>query len=275
MSRSARRPLAGRVVAITGGARGIGAATARRLEASGARVTVGDLDPTGDALPLDVTERESFAAFLDAVEGRHGPLDVLVNNAGVMHVGPFLEEPDEWTRRQLEINLQGPILGMKLALPRMLGRGAGHVVNVASLASRMGVPGEAVYSASKFGLYGVTEAVRRELGASPVELSVVMPGLVRTQLAAGTLRGSSVLAPEQVAEAIARVLERPRFDVYVPAYTAALDRLMAALPRSPRDAALRALGVGRNTESTTREDRAAYEDRVAALARERGGRNLS
>lgn len=275
MSRSARRPLAGRVVAITGGARGIGAATARRLEASGARVTVGDLDPTGGALSLDVTDRESFAAFLDAVEERHGPLDVLVNNAGVMHVGPFLEEPDEWTRRQLEINLQGPILGMKLALPRMLDRGGGHVVNVASLASRIGIPGEAVYSASKFGLYGVTEAVRRELRGSSVELSVVMPGLVRTQLAAGTLEGSAVLAPEQVAEAVAGVLERPRFDVYVPAYTAALDRLMAALPRSPKEAALRALGVGRNTENTTRAQRSAYEDRVAALARDRGGRKAS
>ena len=171
--------IAGLVVAVTGGARGIGDATARALAARGARVVTGDLPE------LDVTSRESFAAWLEAA----GPIDVLINNAGVMHVGPFLEESDEWTRRQVDVNLHGVILGMKLALPAMVARGSGHVINVASAAAKIGVPREAVYAASKHAVLGVSQSVRLELRGSGVDLSVVMPGLVRTELASGTLQG--------------------------------------------------------------------------------------
>jgi short-subunit dehydrogenase len=270
------RPITGRVVAITGGARGIGLATARELARRGARVAVGDLD--GDAAaavgaelggyggPLDVTRRARFAAFLAAAQERlGGPLDVLVNNAGVMHVGPFLEEDDGWTQRQLAINAGGVILGMKLVLPGMIERGSGHVVNVASAAAKIGVPREAVYSASKHAVAGVSEAVRAELRGTGVELSVVMPGLVRTDLAAGTTRGSLVLSPEQVAAAIAGTLERPRFDVYVPRAYAGIALAGALLPRSLRERLLRAAGAERNTARTTGGDRAGYEDRIAAL----------
>ncbi len=200
-------PLPGRTVAITGGARGIGRATAAELHRRGARVVVGDLDPGAagldgvTALPLDVTDEASFAAFLDAA----GPVDVLVNNAGVMHVGPFLEEPEGWTRRQVEINLLGVINGMQAVLPQMLARRRGHVVNVASAAARVAIRNEAVYSATKHAVAGVTEAVRLELRGSGVHLSLVMPGLVRTELAVATLegRGTIVLEPADVAAAIA------------------------------------------------------------------------
>jgi short-subunit dehydrogenase len=269
------RPIHGRVVAVTGGARGIGLATARELAGRGARVAIGDLDgkaaaAAGAALggwggALDVTSRERFAAFLAAVQEQLGALDVLVNNAGVMHVGPFLDEDDGWTQRQLAINAGGVILGMKLALPAMVARGSGHVVNVASAAAKIGVPREAVYSASKHAVAGVSEAVRAELRGSGVELSLVMPGLVRTDLAAGTTRGSIVLTPEQVAKAIADVLERPRFDVYVPRAYAGIALLSALLPRGLRERLLRAAGAERNTAGTTAGDRAAYEDAISRL----------
>jgi hypothetical protein len=265
----AQRQIAQRVVAVTGGGRGIGLATARALAARGARVAVGDLDgglaaQAGGELgfPLDVTSRQSFSAFLGTVADRLGPIDVLINNAGVMHVGPFVEEDDAWTHRQLDVNVHGVILGCKLALPEMVARGSGHIVNVASAAAKVGVPREAVYAATKHAVLGLSESLRGELRGTGVELSVVMPGLVRTELAAGTLSGSKVLAPEDVATAIVGAIERPRFDVYVPRAYSGLPVLAALLPRPAREAFLRAVGVGRNTAKTSAEQRAAYEARV-------------
>ena len=263
-------------MAVTGGARGIGLATARALGARGARLAIGDIDGPratgigaelgGFGAPLDVTSRDSFAAFLGTVTDRLGPVEMLINNAGVLHVGRFLEERDDWTRRQVDVNLHGVIYGMKLVLPGMVERGFGHVVNVASAAAKAGVPREAVYSATKHAVLGLTDAVRQELRGSGVELSVVMPGLVRTELAAGTLDapGTFVLAPEAVADAIVATLERPRFEVYVPRAYGAAAAAGALLPRRAREAALRAMGTERATASTTPEQRAAYEARVEA-----------
>src|SRR5438046_1860036 len=151
------KDLSGRVVAITGGARGIGLATARALRAAGARVAIGDIDRDGAitaadglgpgvlAAGLDVTDRESFADFLALVERELGPLDVLVNNAGIMPIGPMVDESDDVARRVFEVNVLGCLTGMKLALPGMLRRGRGHIVNVASAAGKSPVPGGASY----------------------------------------------------------------------------------------------------------------------------------
>src|SRR5579862_2061496 len=126
----APKSLAGQVVAITGGARGIGRATAAALIAQGARVAIGDIDATlvetsatelgagTVGLELDVTSRESFARFLDETERRLGPLDVLINNAGIMPIGPFVEESDATAARMIDINLHGVLFGSKLALER-------------------------------------------------------------------------------------------------------------------------------------------------------------
>src|SRR3954452_18360733 len=131
--------LDGRVVAITGGTRGIGRATAAALAKAGARVAIGGTDaPRAESVAaelghgvrgyrVDVTSRPSFAAFLDAVERDLGPLDVLVNNAGIMPVKPFLEESDVAAIRLFDINVHGVMFGMKEALPRMRARGRGHV----------------------------------------------------------------------------------------------------------------------------------------------------
>jgi len=215
-----RRQIAGSVIAVTGGARGMGLAAARALAEGGARVAIGDVDGPlavsaasefgGFGAPLDVSRRESFAAFLGTVADRLGPLDVLIIDAGVRRPGAFLEETDDWSRRQVDMNLHGAILGLKLALPGMVERGAGHVVVVASAAAKAGVPAAATHSATSHAVLGLCEAVRRELHGTGVELSIVLPGFGRR--------------PEAVARTITGVLARPRFAVYVPRAAALLPR---------------------------------------------------
>jgi NADP-dependent 3-hydroxy acid dehydrogenase YdfG len=280
------RSLAGRVVAITGGARGIGRATAAALVRKGAKVAIGDLDAElaertaqelgGDtlALALDVTDRDSFARFLAETEARLGPLDVLVNNAGIMLLSDFARESDAAAARQIDINLHGVILGSKLALERFLPRRSGHLVNVASTAGKAGVPGGATYSATKHAVVGLTEAIRGEVRGTGVETSVVMPVPVNTELAAGLVKGRGMTAtvePEQVADAIVAALERPRHDVYVPKGIGALVRLGALMPRGLAEAFGRAAKTDRILASADGAARAAYEQRAATEtpARER------
>jgi NAD(P)-dependent dehydrogenase (short-subunit alcohol dehydrogenase family) len=274
------RSLTGSVVAITGGGRGIGRATALALAREGARVAVGDLDREaaesvaselgGDALglPLDVTDHAGFTAFLDEVEQRLGPLDVLVNNAGIMPVTPLVEESPESIARQLEVNLHAVIHGTQEAMRRMVPRRSGHIVQLASLAGRTGFPQLATYCATKHGVVGLSEAVALELRGTGVEVSVVMPGIVKTELTIGLqdARGVKTLAPEEVADAIVSVLKRPRFDVFLPPVSGALVRLGAALPRWLRLAVARGLKVDQATGNTDRHARAEYEARAAASA---------
>ena len=271
------RRLEGLHVAITGGARGIGAATAERLRREGANVTLGDLDvvaveATAARLgavgrALDVTSRESFTDFLDSAEVAQGPVDVLINNAGIMPIGPFLDEPDEVARRQFDINVHGVILGMKIVLPRMLARGSGQVVNVASAAGRLAsLPGEATYVATKHAVVGVSEAVRCELEGTDVGVTTVLPNLANTRLGSGmhAARGMNKLDPADIADAIVEGLRRRRAEVYVPASLRPLSVLDLALPRRLRRLVHRAFasdGIARDF------DRAARADYQAAAGR--------
>ncbi len=270
------RSLVGHVVAITGGARGIGAATAAALIARGARVAIGDLDAalaqqTAErlgsetvALPLDVTDRDSFTKFLDEVEGRLGPLDVLINNAGIMPVGPFLQESDATAERLVDINVHGVIFGSKLALERFIPRNRGHLVNIASIVGKMASPHLATYVATKHAVVGLTEALRLELVDTDIGLTVVMPVGVNTELYSGVepLRGIKTPEPEEVAEAIVEALQTSRYEVYVPKRMNAFVRMSALLPRRVGDAIGKAVGG----DTITRADaarRAAYEQRIA------------
>jgi NADP-dependent 3-hydroxy acid dehydrogenase YdfG len=270
-------PIAGRVVAITGGARGIGKATATALAARGARVAIGDLDADlaaeaaaglgGGAIaaPLDVTDRDSFEAFIDEAERELGPLDVLVNNAGIMPVGPFLDETDETAIRQVDINVHGVMYGMKIALLRMRERGRGHVVNLASIAGKGGFPGVATYCGTKHAVVGISEAVRAELDGTGVEMTIVMPSFVNTELisGAGLPRGTKVAEAEDVADAIVEALSRPRFEVYVPKVVGRINRVMSLLPRPAREAVGHWMKADRVLVDVDEERRAAYERRIA------------
>jgi NADP-dependent 3-hydroxy acid dehydrogenase YdfG len=271
------RSLRGKVVAITGGARGIGKATARALVLKGATVAIGDLDLDlaqrtaselgGEtlALELDVTRRDSFEGFLDQVEERLGSLDVLVNNAGIMPLGKFVEEDDATARRMVDINVHGVMYGMKLALPRMQRRGSGHLVNIASQAGKTGFPGGATYCGTKHFVVGVSEAVRAELRGTGIEISCVMPAVVNTELGSGLTetRAIKVLEPEDVAEAIVGALERPKFDVFVPRESVAIYKFMNMLPRGAREGIGRFLKADKVLTDVDEGVRASYEDRAA------------
>ncbi len=273
------RSLNGKVAVVTGGARGIGNAIAHGLARQGALVAIGDLDAAAAeaaaaqlpgrslGLALDVTDRPGFTAFLDEVEQRLGPLDILVNNAGIMPLQPLEEESDASITRQLEINLHGVIHGTQEAMRRMRPRNTGHIVNVASLAGRAAAPGLATYVATKHGVIGLSEAVRMELRGSGVEVTVVMPGFARTELASGVpdLRGVKRVTPEEIAAATVDALRLPRFDVWVPRRLGPLIAFGAILPRAWREWVSRAMNSDR-VAATDPRARAAYEARAAESA---------
>ena len=281
------KALNGKVVAITGGARGIGRATAAALLAHGARVAIGDLDGEltrlaaaevgagAVGLPLDVTSRESFTAFLDCVERDLGPLDVLVNNAGIAPTGEFAHEPDAVTARVLDVNVGGTMLGCKLALERMLPRGSGHIVNVSSGLGRTPAPGIATYSASKHAIVGLTGALRRELAGTGLELHLILPSLIGTDMAAGVkaLRSVRIGRPEDVADAIVSVLQTGRREAYVPRQLGWMVALEAITPQPAVRRLRRLLGADRMFTQVDALERAAYEARIEPPAQGRRARS--
>ena len=269
------RQIEGTAVIVTGGARGIGRATVERLARAGASVAVGDLDPgllddlTAEfgsrvkAAHLDVTDPASWRTFLDSVEDM-GPWDVLVNNAGIMPLGSVLKEEDALTRAIFEVNVHGPINGIKAVAPAMVDRGQGHIVNVASAVGRVPVPDAATYSSSKFAVVGFSEALRMELAPSGVDVSLILPAVVQTELADGVpqAKGMKPVTPEDVAAAIESVIREPRPEVWVPNWTQALTKITQAMPRRFQDFVDRATNASQLLAGVDPAARAAYEKRV-------------
>jgi NAD(P)-dependent dehydrogenase (short-subunit alcohol dehydrogenase family) len=273
--------LDGAAVLITGAGRGIGKATAAEFLARGAGVCIGDLDEGAavsaskelgegaHGFALDVRSRDSFARFVADAEEAVGRPDVLVNNAGIMPLGSFLDEDDETSRRTIDVNLWGPILGMKLVLPGMVDRGRGHVVNVASMMGKLHVPGAAVYGASKYAVVGLNSTVRDELDGTGVTVTAVLPGIVRTELISGISlpRLLPAVAPEQVAKAIVDSCRDRPAEVHVPRWFAAYEPATALVPRPVIGALRRVLGDDRALKTDPAE-RAAYEARVRGKGEE-------
>ncbi|CAJ1579616.1 SDR family oxidoreductase [[Mycobacterium] wendilense] len=244
--------IGGRTIAITGAARGIGWATAKALLSRGARVVIGDRDVpvleravvelaeygTVSGHPLDVTDPESFAGFLDKARADGGGhIDVLVNNAGVMPVGPFLEQSEQAIRTSIEVNFYGVLNGCRLVLPEMTARGSGHIVNIASLAGVVAVPGQVVYAGTKFAVVGLSTAMADEFAGRGVDVSVVMPPFTRTELISGTKASgaSRPVEPEVIAKAVVAVLNKPKTHVAVPYPMRFVSPMLAMLgPRTRR-----------------------------------------
>ncbi|HEY4240504.1 MAG TPA: SDR family oxidoreductase [Kofleriaceae bacterium] len=187
--------VAGSTVVITGGSRGLGLVLARTLVQRNARVAIcardeGELVRARDELAglggdvmtavCDLTDRDEALRFIQAVEDDFGPIDVLVNNAGIIQVGPLETMTADDFDKALDVNLRGPLHATLAVLPKMRARRAGRIVNIASVGGKIAVPHLAPYTASKFALVGLSQAMRAELAKDNVFVTTVSPGLMRT-----------------------------------------------------------------------------------------------
>ncbi len=205
--------LHGRVAVITGGAQGIGYATAERMLASGASVVLWDIDtarldlavaalaPRGPVSTdrVELTEDDSVAAAAAAVLARHGRIDILVNNAGITggNAPTWALDPAVW-RRVVEVNLIAPFLACRAVVPQMIEQGYGRIVNIASVAGKEGNPNASHYSASKAGLIGLTKSLGKELATKGVLVNAVAPAAARTAI-------FDQMAPEHIAFMLGKI----------------------------------------------------------------------
>jgi NADP-dependent 3-hydroxy acid dehydrogenase YdfG len=225
------QPSAGPVAVITGASSGIGAATARALAANGYRLALlarrverleqlaAELGRETRAIAADVTDRDAVVAAANRIERDLGGADVLVNNAGVMLLGPFGSAQREEARRMVEVNLLGAMTATEVFLDQ-LRNGGGDLVNISSVAGRTARAGNAAYAATKWGMNGWSEALRQELQPD-IRVTVIEPGAVATELT-DHITDSSVkqtteqfyaqlaITAEDVAEVIAFAVTRPR-----------------------------------------------------------------
>jgi NAD(P)-dependent dehydrogenase (short-subunit alcohol dehydrogenase family) len=251
-----------RVVVITGASSGIGAATARLLAARGARVVLAarregelsnvasDCGPEAVAVVADVTRRKDVQRILDAAIGRHGRVDVWVNNAGRGITMPVADLTDEIFDEMMLVNVKSALYGMQAVLPHFRERGAGHIINVSSLLGRVPMaPFRSAYSAAKHALNALTANFRMSLREElpGVHVTTVSPGVVATEFGANALGGGpdsrtlpGAQPAEEVAEVIADVIERPRADVYTrPGYQERIVAYFAAEDMAEAEAAVR------------------------------------
>lgn len=272
--------ISGKTVVITGAARGIGYATAKGLLGRGARVVIGDRDVavldcavselirlgavTG--YPVDVTDTESFEVFLDKARADgSGQIDVLINNAGVMPIGPFLDQSEQAIRTSIEVNFYGVLTGCRLVLPEMVKRHGGHIVNIASVAGMVAVPGQAVYAGTKFAVVGLSTALADEFAPQGVNVSVVLPSFTNTELAIGlrTSAAQTPVQPDRVAAAVVKVLDKRSIThLSVPRALRPISALTQLLPPRGRRWLSHKLGNDTVFLNFDAAGRSAYEQRA-------------
>lgn len=219
----------GKIVLVTGASSGIGEETVRELTRAGARLFIGarrsdrlralanELGAQVAWQELDVTDADSFEAFVAAAESRYGRIDALVNNAGVMPLSPLAAlKRDEW-KKMIDVNIHGVLNGIAAVLPRFTAQQSGHVVNVASIAAHFVMPTAAVYCATKYAVWAITDGLRQE--HDDIRATIISPGVVATELGsdisveeiAGALQQwrEKSLTPDAIARAIRFALEQP------------------------------------------------------------------
>ena len=255
-----KRPLGGTTVLITGAGSGIGRLLTLGAAARGARVAVWDLDGaaaeavaaevmaaggTASAQVVDVTDADAVGLAARAAEAALGPVDVVVNNAGVVTGRLLLEATEEQIRRTYEVNALAPYWVTRAVLPGMLERRRGLVVTIASLAGMVGVAQQTDYSGSKHAAVGFTESLRAELHESGpgVSILLVCPYYIDTGMFAGVRsRVLPILQPDDVARRVLDAMESGRERLVLPGHVVP-SLALRALPVRVGDAALRALGV--------------------------------
>ncbi|MEX2194976.1 MAG: SDR family NAD(P)-dependent oxidoreductase [Thermoleophilaceae bacterium] len=213
--------LSGRAVAITGASSGIGAACARMLAGAGASVALGarradrleelaaEIEGAGGtalAIEVDIAQEEQAGAFIREAHERLGRLDVLVNNAGVMLLGPVTDADTEHWRRMVDVNLLGLLYCTHAALPLMRDGGGGHIVNLSSVAGRVAALGSAVYNLTKWGVGGFSEGLRQEALHMGIRVTLIEPGFVDTELQGHNTHPAVVAGTQKMREEIGQVL---------------------------------------------------------------------
>lgn len=217
-----QRPLDGQVALVTGASRGIGLAIARGLARMGARLGLCARDPgaleqaAGElrrvgadvvAVPADVRRADEIASVVKQIEQSLGPIDTLVNNAGIGYFAPIQEASEANWDAVLDTNLKAVFLLTKAVAPGMIARRGGHVINIASLAGKNSFAGGGMYCASKWGLLGLTQCMAEDLRPHGIRVSAVCPGSVATDFSPHTGRDTSkMLQPEDVAHAVETIL---------------------------------------------------------------------
>lgn len=263
------RDLKGLVALVTGGSSGIGEACARRLAREGMHIALvarradrlmaiaTEIEAGGgQALPLpgDLLELERIPALVQAVLDRWGRIDLLVNNAAMTSGGALPGVDPARIEQAVRLNLTAVIVCAQAVLPPMRRQGSGHILNVSSIAGLVGTPGSTVYCATKFGMVGFSEALRRELRPHGIEVTSLCPGFVATHfspLTAAVAEGRpdaprlpAVMRAEAVAEHILRLVRRPRRRAVLPPAATPLIGLAASWPWATDRAIRRFIGGG-------------------------------